>query len=445
MFKRVLVATDFSAHADTMLGCIGQIPGMEEILLVHVINGTSPDARNGLFRNSHPSPRELATVSLEEKRQFLEQMTGVVVSQRIIEAQFGDIANAIVHLAHTENIPLIVMGGRGKGLLSGFILGSVSEGVIQRSNTDVLIMHFRGLKNPGEAGLEKFCRNVFSHVLCPVDFSRPSEKTLEYAKSLGFIRHMTLLHVVNEHVSGPDRTGYIKECQQKLALIEADLAKKGIRTESVIRQGSPARETARLAEELDVSLIIIARRGQSDYIKNIPIGGIAAGVAMHAERPLFIVNPHISLNVLVKELEVWEFSQAELVWLSYHQQKADPSRDRVFGVFIEGTLVAAARCRRHPDGLEVDAVYIPDLYRGRGYARMVVRELVNACGNEPLYMHSTLDLVGFYGTFGFVEIGEQELPLSIRERFSFAHGDLKGANVSPMKRVPPSHPSETGL
>ena len=39
MFKRVLVATDFSAHADTMLGCIGQIPGMEEILLVHVING----------------------------------------------------------------------------------------------------------------------------------------------------------------------------------------------------------------------------------------------------------------------------------------------------------------------------------------------------------------------------------------------------------------------
>jgi hypothetical protein len=68
---------------------------------------------------------------------------------------------------------------------------------------------------------------------------------------------------------------------------------------------------------------------------------------------------------------------------------------------------------------------------------MAVRELVDTCGNEPLYMHSTLDLVGFYGTFGFVEIGEQELPVSIRERFSFAHGDLKGANVSPMKRVAP--------
>jgi nucleotide-binding universal stress UspA family protein/GNAT superfamily N-acetyltransferase len=436
MFRRVLVATDFSAHADTMLGCIGQIPGMEEVLLVHVINGTSPDAGNSLVRNSHPSPRELAMIGLEEKRLYLEQATGVVVSQRIIEAQSGDIAGAIIHLAHTENIPLIVMGGRGKGLLTGFILGSVSEGVIQRSSTDVLIMHFEVLKDPGTAGPKKFCRNVFSHVLCPVDFSRPSEKTLAYAKSLGCIRHMTLLHVVDRKVPGPDPSVRIEEGRKKLAAIEADLVKNGIRAEYIIRQGSPAREIARIAGDLDVSLIMIARRGQSDYIRNIPIGGIAAGVAMHAERPLFIVNPHISLDVQVKELESGEFLQAEQVWFSYHQQKADPARDRVFGVFVEGTLVAAARCRRHPDGLEVDAVYTPEQYRGQGYARMVVRKLVDTCGNEPLYMHSTLDLVGFYGTFGFLEIREQELPLSIRERFSFADGDLKGANVSPMKRFP---------
>jgi nucleotide-binding universal stress UspA family protein/GNAT superfamily N-acetyltransferase len=436
MFKRVLVATDFSAHADIMLECIGQIPGMEQILLVHVINGTGLEARNGLFGASLPPPRELALASLKEKRQFLEQMTGVTVNERVVEAPYGDIAGAIVSLAHTENIPLIVMGGRGKGLLSGYILGSVSEGVIQRSNTDVLIMHFQGLKNPGTAGLEKYCRNVFSHVLCPVDFSRPSEKTLEYAKSLGFIRHMTLLHVMNGKGSGPDPSGRIGECQKNLAVIEADLARNGIRTESVIRQGSPAREIARIAEELDVSLIMIARLGQSDYIKNIPIGSVTAGVAMHAERPLFIVNPHISLNVLVKELDAREFPLAEEVWISYHQQKADTSIDRVFGVFIENTLVAAARCHRHPDGLEVDAVYTPDQYRGKGYARKAVRNLVEACGNEPLYMHSTLDLIGFYGTFGFIAIKEQDLPPTIRDRFSFADGELEGANVQPMFRPP---------
>jgi GNAT superfamily N-acetyltransferase len=237
--------------------------------------------------------------------------------------------------------------------------------------------------------------------------------------------------------SGFDRAGNTEECRRKMAVIEADLAQGGIRAASIIRSGSPAREITRVAEELDVSLIMIARLGQSDYIKNIPIGSVAKGVAMHAGRPLFMVNPRISLNVLVKELGAEEFFLAEQVWLGYHQQKADPAIDRVFGVFIEDTLGALARCRRHPDGLEVDAVYTPDQYRGRGYARMVVRALVDACGNEPLYMHSTLDLVGFYGTFGFVEIRESDLPASIRDRFSFATGDLKGADVSPMKRIAP--------
>jgi len=127
-------------------------------------------------------------------------------------------------------------------------------------------------------------------------------------------------------------------------------------------------EIVRVAEEIDVSLIMIARYGQSDYFKNIPIGSVAAGVAMHAGRPLFIVNPSIGLNVLVKELGVREFALAEQIWLGYHQQTADPKTDRVFGVFIEDNLVAAARCRRYPDGLEVDAVYTPEEYRVQGYA-----------------------------------------------------------------------------
>jgi len=442
MFRQVLVATDFSAHADSLLECIGDIPGMEEILLVHVITATPPGGGIAFLRSSPSSPREPALARLEEKRQVLERMTGVPVSPRVIGTTDGDIAGAILRLAHTENIPLIVMGGRGKGLLSGYILGSVSEEVIRRGKTDVLIMHFMNVRDPGRAGLDKFHKNVFSHVLCPVDFSKPSEKTLEYAKDLGSIRRITLLHVVDANMPEPQRTRHGEECRQKLALIEADLAGRGIRAASVIRQGSPAREIIRVGEELDVSLILIARLGQSDYIRNIPIGRVAAEVAMHAERPLFIVNPHISLSVLVKELKAGEFPLAEQVWLGYHQQKADPATDRVFGVFIEGTLVAAARCRRHPDGLEVDAVYTPDQYRGRGYARKAVRELVEACGNEPLYMHSTLDLTGFYQTFGFRAIGEQELPATIRDRFSFADGELVGANVSPMKRDPAPHPPE---
>ena len=436
MFKRVLVATDFSAHADHTLECIGEIPGMEEILLVHVIGESMKNEKSFFTHHPHHTALETAIATLEGKRKYLEGMTGVPVVSRMVESVDGDTAGAIVQLAQKENVSLIVMGGRGHGLLYGYILGSVSEAVIQRSKKDILIMHFRGSDTPDGKNLEKFCRNIFSHVLCPVDFSRPSVKTVEYAAGLGGVRRMTLLHVLDSGVSEEDLSRLEDESRRQLDQIASDLPVNGIMVSSLVRSGHPAQVIAGVADDLDVSLIMIARVGQSDYAKNIPLGRVVAGVMAAAERPLFIVNPHVSLEVKVRELDRDQFSLAEQLWLDYHQQKADPAIDRIFGVFVEGTLAAAARCRRHADGLEVDAVFVPVFYRGRGYARMAVQALVDACGNEPLFMHATLDLVGFYSTFGFSPVGEHELPRTIMERFSFADGDLEGANVLPMRRVP---------
>jgi GNAT superfamily N-acetyltransferase len=140
--------------------------------------------------------------------------------------------------------------------------------------------------------------------------------------------------------------------------------------------------------------------------------------------------------VEARELSTGEFDQAEKVWLGYHQQKAERDTDQIFGVFVEGALAAVARCRRHPDGLEVDGVFVDEQYRNRGYAKKAVEVLVAACGTETLYMHSTLPLVAFYSSFGFTSIAEQELPGGIRARFDFAGGNLEGANAAPMRRLP---------
>lgn len=138
-----------------------------------------------------------------------------------------------------------------------------------------------------------------------------------------------------------------------------------------------------------------------------------------------------------RELLFAEFLLANEIWLDYHQTKGDPVTDRIFAAFAGGTAVSVARCRRHPDGLEVDAVFTPVEHRGRGYANLTVGALVEACGHDTLYMHSVLNLTGFYQKFGFREIPEDELPPTIRERFAFAGGQLEGANVCPMKRDPP--------
>jgi nucleotide-binding universal stress UspA family protein/N-acetylglutamate synthase-like GNAT family acetyltransferase len=434
MFRRVLVATDFSRFADRTLECIGEIPGMEELVLVHVLTKSPVPGSASVFTLSNARAEEQAEKLLAGKGRYLEEVTGVKVKTALVDMGGTDIPGAIIRTANTENISLIVMGARGKNLFSGLLLGSVSEGVIMRAGIHVLVMHFKGLEGTGDIPLEKFCTNIFSHVLCPVDFSRPAEKTLEYLKSLGFVRKVTVLHVAPEQGQGRDKNFLPEDPEQRLTLVTTDLEQHGIRATAIRLSGNPVTEICRVAEEQDVSLIMIARYGRSDYAKNIPLGHVTAGVAAKARRPLFIVSQHISLTVSARELATTDFALAEEVWMTYHQQKADPATDRIFGVFVEGELAAVARCRRHPDGLEVDGVFVPQDYRDRGYARKAVQALVDACGSEPLYMHSTLPLAGFYSSFGFHKIREDELPRSIRERFNFAEGNLESANVVPMAR-----------
>ena len=145
--------------------------------------------------------------------------------------------------------------------------------------------------------------------------------------------------------------------------------------------------------------------------------------------------PHSS-GTLVKELVSREFPLAETLWIDYHNTKGNPLSDRIFGAFSGNELVSVARCKRHPDGSEVDGVFTPDRFRGKGYANAAVWGLIEACGGNTLYMHSVANLTGFYGHYGFVPIPEQELPDTIRERYAWAQGEMAGANVCPMRREP---------
>ena len=136
----------------------------------------------------------------------------------------------------------------------------------------------------------------------------------------------------------------------------------------------------------------------------------------------------------VRELAPSEFPLAEKVWEQYRGQKADPKTERIFGVFDDGNLAATARFTRHPDGNEMDCVFSLDEYRGKGYARKAVQALLDACGSERIYIHSTLVLISFYKTFGWTPIPEDQLPRSIKDRFNFCFGEMEGCNVCPMVR-----------
>jgi N-acetylglutamate synthase-like GNAT family acetyltransferase len=148
------------------------------------------------------------------------------------------------------------------------------------------------------------------------------------------------------------------------------------------------------------------------------------------------VHGEIVMTTQTRELKPGEFGLAEKLWEQYRDQKADREHERIFGVFEDANLAATARCTRHPDGIEMDCVFSSEKYRGKGYAKQAVGLLLQVCGWEQIYIHSTLVLTPFYKRMGFVPIPEDQLPRTIRDRFLFCFGEMQGCNVCPMTRDP---------
>lgn len=439
MFRKVLLPTDFSDYARKTTEYIEEIPEIQELILLYILDSARPSIKMWLSGKVFESHLENSKKRLVEQKKALEK-PGLTVKSHIKVIDGGSIQKAILNYADAENVSLIVMGARGKGIISDLLLGSVSEGVLRNTKHHMLIMKFKELLESDD-GLEKFNGTIFAKILCPVDFSKPSLEVLSLISGLDVASELVLFHVIRSAESKEELQHAISETEKNLKKLKEELTneKRSLKVTLKVDFGNPVEKICDLAEEENVTLIALPRHGKSDYIKNILLGSTVAEVAKRSKRPVFVQFPSFVLDVQTRELFWSEFPLAEEIWQRYHDQKADRENDRIFGVFVEGTLAAVARCKRHSDGLEVDGVFVPEEYRGRGYARKAVESLVANCGNEPLYMHSTLELVDFYKSFRFEEIAEEELPTTIKERFIFAKGEMEGSNVSPMKRMPLAH------
>jgi nucleotide-binding universal stress UspA family protein/predicted GNAT family acetyltransferase len=433
MFEKILIPTDFSRYSDKTIRSACHIPGIREAVLLHVTDSRS--ARSIWISNGTiPSGIEAARIQLEDDKNYLENQ-GISTTTRIEEIEGDSIADSVIAFAKDEKVDLIVIGARGKGIITGYLLGSVCTEVLKKSRRHVLITQYRGLVESEADDDDSSCAPFFTKVLCPIDFSKPSMEVIAFLERRREVRELCLLHVIRSAESREELKARIDHAMEEMKGIRKNIS-PDLKVKLFVRFGNPAKEICDLAEEEDASAIVMPRYGKKDYIRDIPIGGVTAEVAKSTLLPLLVWFPSITLTIETRELGEEEFPLAEGVWLQYHQQRADPETDRIFGLFLEDKLVSVARCRRHPDGAEVDGVFVLDDFRGRGYAREVVEKLVDACGDEPLYMHSTLELVPFYATFGFYSIGEEKLPPSIKARFAFALGEMEGSNVSPMMRDP---------
>jgi nucleotide-binding universal stress UspA family protein len=280
MFEKVLIPTDFSSHAKKVIQCVGEIPGLTELLLLNVV------ARDPLARVWDP----VAEVKEAEKSLMNEKSSiktpGVNVRVKAVSVLDGEVASAIQKVAAEENASLVAMGARGKNLIQSVLLGSVSRNVLRFGDTHLLIMRYRMLES---GDMEKYCARIFAKVLFPMDFSQPAEAALSFLKSMPGIGELVLLNVVSKGETRAEIDEGVKWAAEKLNEISQDLSKDGMKVTSRVVIGNPVEEIRFASDEEDVSLIAMSSQG-SVAIKKGRIGSTAYDVANSADRPVLILR-----------------------------------------------------------------------------------------------------------------------------------------------------------
>jgi nucleotide-binding universal stress UspA family protein len=136
----VLVATDFSATADAALPlAISMLPASGVLDVVHVV----PEAPHA---STEPHDIFSASDAHAELREGIQKRLSELVPERRMQTtarvhvlESHDVAAAICQAAERLDASVICLGTHGRTGLTQKLLGSVAQGVLQRTRRPVLL------------------------------------------------------------------------------------------------------------------------------------------------------------------------------------------------------------------------------------------------------------------------------------------------------------------
>lgn len=288
---RILVATDGAPDARRAAGWLADFPlaAPAEIRVVSV--ATLP-----------PSPIDIPTV-----REFYRAVLGFAdtaakevcsqLSHRWPKAESraldGEPREKIVREAEAWQADLIVLGARGLSGVQGFLLGSVSTGVVQHAHCPVLVVKGR--------------LHTLRKALIAVDGSPDSLAASRFVASLaldekveiallGVVERPNLLMAPGEGFATSIQEDFAKataqgqeERREMLARVTRDFANRAHSVEPSVVIGHAAEEIVRAAASPDIGLVVVGARGLGRF-KRLILGSVSERVLHHAACPVLVVK-----------------------------------------------------------------------------------------------------------------------------------------------------------
>ncbi len=235
----------------------------------------------------------VAQVKMEAEREYTEYLKEVASRVEGVEVdvavRFGSAATEILKFVESLPRALLVMASHGRTGFRRLVLGSVTQQVVHRITTPVIVVPARA---PDPARPQP---GAVRRILVPLDGSKYAERALDTGLAIfGPTRpELILLRVVEVVTWLAGLEPYIKSARKEAASYLEEqgmaLAERGLSVSLEVRVGSVPDEINAVALQYDVDMIVMATHGRSGATRRI-FGSVAEKQLRLSPVPLMLVR-----------------------------------------------------------------------------------------------------------------------------------------------------------
>ncbi|PSB25674.1 universal stress protein [Stenomitos frigidus] len=280
MIEKILLADSGTGQSEEMFKALASIPSMQRasVTILHVV------------------PPQVTAAEMDEQREKGGQILANAIQALDLDStrvsgllREGDPKDVVCKVADEIDADLIIMGSRGLQRLVSILENSVSQYVFQLSSHPMLLVR-------DDIYIKKINR-----VMVALDKSEAASQSLKLA--LFLLRdlkgaELILTHIVQD-LSGKSycESGEVSEHDPVFATAVAEAKRLGIAYRCLSCVGKPAEELCRLADELNVGLLLLGSPDRRPTVaKGLPdldrlLGtSLSDYVRVHANCPVLLAR-----------------------------------------------------------------------------------------------------------------------------------------------------------
>ncbi len=291
-FRRVLVVTDFSAGAKRAVGRAARIAVDHgaELELLHVVNRQPLQLLTRFVPALETRSESAIIAAAKQELDGLAASLGERHGLRVVASVCaGNPYREIAARAEASKPDITVIGAHGEHFSKGVLTGATAQKVARAVSTPVLIVR-------GEA------TRAYANVLAPVDLSPDSRHSVELAVRVAPRASLYVLHAYEPVFEG---TAYLADASKEALAYYRKSVEDGARAHidrliaqsasgdtvatRLVRRGHAPRVIEEATEELDIDLIVMNARGQSE-ISRFFLGSVSLHVMLETRADLLLVR-----------------------------------------------------------------------------------------------------------------------------------------------------------